>query len=202
MEAGCRVRLRTRCRWVDLGVARSLRRRRSSRRCAHISSLAAAVDVDDVAEALATADGAMRSHHAAAAGELAGHMRAASRATRRRKALVQRKERRPLSSKQPRGGRRCDFLIRDIFSRQSGGYRCFCVGTGVPGGGLASGPVGSSPVARGRKPPSASDGLASLMRTHGFGGELGAGRRDHDSKSDSRARRCARRPSRARRPRP
>ena len=103
-QAGCGARLRTRCRWVDLGVARSLRRRRSSRRCARISSLAAAVDVDDVAEALATADGAMRSHHAAAAGELAGHMRAASRATRRRKALVQRQERRPLSSKQPQRG--------------------------------------------------------------------------------------------------
>ena len=105
--AGCRARLRTRCRWVDLGVARSLRRSRSSRHCAHISSLAAAVDVDDAAETLATGDGAMRSRHAVAAGELAGHMQAASRATRRRQALIQRQERSVLSSQHVYGGRRC-----------------------------------------------------------------------------------------------
>ena len=105
--AGCRARLRTRCRWVDLGVARSLRRSRSSRHCAHISSLAAAVDVDDAAETLATGDGAMRSRHAVAAGELAGHIQAASRATRRRQALIQRQERSVLSSQLVYGGRRC-----------------------------------------------------------------------------------------------
>ena len=105
--AGCRARLRTRCRWVDLGVARSLRRSRSSRHCAHISSLAAAVDVDDAAETLATGDGAMRSRHAVAAGELAGHIQAASRATRRRQALIQRQGRSVLSSQHVYGGRRC-----------------------------------------------------------------------------------------------
>ena len=105
--AGCRARLRTRCRWVDLGVARSLRRSRSSRHCAHISSLAAAVDVDDAAETLATGDGAMRSRHAVAAGELAGHIQAASRATRRRQALIQRHERSVLSSQHVYGGRQC-----------------------------------------------------------------------------------------------
>ena len=109
--AGYRARLRTRCRWVDLGVARSLRRSRSSRHCAHISSLAAAVDVDDAAETLATGDGAMRSRHAVAAGELAGHIQAASRATRRRQALIQRHERSVLSSQHVYGGRRCASVL-------------------------------------------------------------------------------------------
>ena len=95
---------------VDLGVARSLRRSRSSRHCAHISSLAAAVDVDDAAETLATGDGAMRSRHAVAAGELAGHIQAASRATRRRQALIQRHERSVLSSQHVYGGRRCALI--------------------------------------------------------------------------------------------
>ena len=118
--AGCRARLRTRCRWVDLGVARSLRRSRSSRHCAHISSLAAAVDVDDATETLATGDGAMSSRHAVAAGELAGHIQAASRATRRRQALIQRHERSVLSSQHVYGGRRCGlFSARETALRRA-----------------------------------------------------------------------------------
>ena len=49
----------------------------------------------------------MRSRHAVAAGELAGHIQAASRATRRRQALIQRHERSVLSSQHVYGGRQC-----------------------------------------------------------------------------------------------
>ena len=79
---GCAPRLRTRFKWVDLGMERSLKRSSAVTFAMRFFSLTAAADDDEDVDDLAAGHGATRSRHAAAAGEFFWVLRPPRRVSR------------------------------------------------------------------------------------------------------------------------